>query len=70
VIESLTSDEVKVRIYGDTAVTTGRWKRAIKNAEGKDTSATGFFTHVWVSRNKTLLVAGAHYSPIADQAKR
>jgi len=70
VIESLTTDDVKVRLYGDTAVTTGRWKRVSKDAEGKDTSAAGFFTHVWVRRNKTWLVAAAHYSPIADQAKQ
>jgi len=69
VIESLTSDQVKVRIYGDTAVTTGRWKRVSKNAEGKDTSAVGFFTRVWVRRNKTWLVAVAHYSPMASEVK-
>ncbi len=69
VIESLTTDDVKVRIYGDTAVTTGRWKRVSKDAEGKDTSAAGFFTHVWVKRNKTWLVAVAHYSPVAAPAK-
>jgi ketosteroid isomerase-like protein len=70
VIESLTTDDVKVRIYGDTAVTTGRWKRVSKDAAGKDTSAAGFFTHVWVKRNKTWLVAVAHYSPIAAPAKQ
>jgi ketosteroid isomerase-like protein len=68
-IESLTTDDVKVRIYGDTAVTTGRWKRVSKDAEGKDTSAAGFFTHVWVKRHKTWLMAVAHYSPFAAPAK-
>jgi ketosteroid isomerase-like protein len=70
VIESLTTDDLIVRIYGDTAVTTGRWKRVSKDTEGKDTSAAGFFTHVWVRRNKTWLVAVAHHSLRADQAKR
>lgn len=70
VIESLTPDDVRVRVYGDTAVTTGRWTRVSKDAEGKDTSAVGFFTHVWVKQNNKWLVAVAHYSPSADQVKR
>jgi ketosteroid isomerase-like protein len=69
VIESLTTDDVRVRNYGDAAVSTGRWKRVSKDADGKDTSAAGFFTHVWVKRNKTWLMAVAHYSPVAAPAK-
>jgi len=69
VIESLTTDDVQVRVYGDTAVTTGHWKRVSKNAEGKDTSAEGFFTRVWVKQNGTWLMSVAHYSPIIAPAK-
>jgi ketosteroid isomerase-like protein len=67
VIESLTTDDLKVRIYGDTAVTTARWKRISKDTSGKDTSANGFFTHVWVRQNKRWQMAVAHYSLIAKQ---
>jgi ketosteroid isomerase-like protein len=65
VIESLTTSDIKVRDYGDTAVTTGRWKRVSKSAVGQDTSAEGFFTRVWVKRNNQWLMAVAHYSPVA-----
>ena len=65
VIESLTMSDTKVRDYGDTAVTTGRWKRVSKSATGQDTSAEGFFTRVWVKRNNKWLMAVAHYSPVA-----
>jgi ketosteroid isomerase-like protein len=69
-IESLTSDDLKVRIYGYAAVSTGRWKRISKDAEGKDTSAAGFFTHVWLKGNMGWQLAVAHYSLSADQVKR
>jgi len=65
VIESLTTSDIKVRDYGETAVTTGRWKRVSKSAAGQDTSAEGFFTRVWVKRNNQWLMAVAHYSPVA-----
>jgi len=65
VVESLSTSDVKVRDYGDTAVTTGRWKRVSKSAAGQDTSAEGFFTRVWVKRNNKWLMAVAHYSPVA-----
>jgi ketosteroid isomerase-like protein len=70
VIESLTADDVIVRLYGDSAVTTGRWKRVSKDAEGKDTSAEGHFTRVWVRRGDRWLLAVAHYSPVAAPPKR
>ena len=70
VVESLVSDDVQVRIYGDTAVTTGRWKRVSKNAEGKDTSAEGHFTRVWVRQGDRWRVSVAHYSPVAGTGKQ
>ena len=70
VIESLTTDDAEVRVYGDAVVTTGHWKRVSKDAAGKDTSAQGFFTRVWVRRNNRWQVAVAHYSPIAPPAKQ
>ena len=69
-IESLTVDDVQVRVYGDAAVTTGRWKRVSKNAEGKDTSAEGFFTRVWVRRDNRWQMDVAHYSPKAAPARQ
>jgi ketosteroid isomerase-like protein len=65
VIESLTSDDVRVRDYGQTIVTTGRWRRVSRDAAGKDTSAEGHFTRVWVRRGGGWQLAVAHYSPMA-----
>jgi ketosteroid isomerase-like protein len=69
-IESLTNDDVKVRVYNnDTAISTGSWKRTSKDADGKDTSASGRFTHVWVKQKDKWLLAAAHYSPNIDLEK-
>lgn len=69
-VESLVNDDVKIRVYGDdTAITTGHWKRVSRSADGKDTSASGRFTHVWVKQNGRWLLAAAHYSPDIDLEK-
>jgi ketosteroid isomerase-like protein len=70
VFESLTTDDLRVRVYGDTVVTTGRWKRVSKSTDGKDTSAQGFFTRVWVRRDGRWQIVVSHYSPDASVAKR
>lgn len=69
-IESLTDDNVRVRVYaGSTAIATGRWRRTSKDADGRDTSASGRFTRVWVKQNGRWLLAAAHYSPDIDLEK-
>lgn len=65
VIESLAEDGVQVRDYGQTVVTTGHWKRVSKSVDGRDTSAEGYFTRVWVRRGSGYQLAVAHYSPAA-----
>jgi ketosteroid isomerase-like protein len=69
-IESLIDDDIKVRVYGDdAAIATGHWTRISKDADGKDTSASGRFTRVWVKQNGKWLLAAAHYSPDIDLEK-
>ena len=69
-VKSLTNNDVKVRIYGDdTAIVTGSWKRVSRDADGKDTSASGRLTHVWVKQNGKWLMAVSHYSPDIDLEK-
>lgn len=69
-VESLVNSDVKVRVYGnDTAIVTAAWKRVSKDADGKDTSASGRFTHIWVKQNGKWLLAGVHYSPDIDLEK-
>jgi ketosteroid isomerase-like protein len=69
-IDSLINDDVKVRVYNETtAISTGHWKRVSRDADGKDTSLSGRFTHVWVKQNGRWLLAAAHYSPEIDLEK-
>ena len=69
-VDSLENDDVKVRVYGnDTAIVTANWKRVSRDGGGKDTSASGRFTHIWVRQNGKWLLATAHYSPDIDLEK-
>ena len=69
-VQSLVNEDLKVRVYGDdTAIVTAKWKRVSRDADGKDTSASGRFTHVWVKQNGKWLLAAAHYSPDVDLEK-
>ena len=69
-VDSLENDDVKVRVYGnDTAIVTANWKRVSRDEGGKDTSASGRFTHIWVRQNGKWLLAAAHYSPDIDLEK-
>jgi ketosteroid isomerase-like protein len=70
VSKSVTSDDVQVRAYGETVVTTGRRKRVSESADGKDTSAEGHFTRVWVREGGRWRMSVAHYSPLAGAAGR
>jgi len=62
--ESFTFDEVDVRIYGDTAVVTGRQKQA-GGFQGNDVGGEFRTTLVLVERDGRWLLAGWHASPIA-----
>ena len=56
--ESGTPEEMSVRIYGDTAVVTGRLTNYIR----KDDRVVYKFTDVWVKRNNQWQVVASHYS--------
>lgn len=67
IVEFLGDEDVNVRDYGKTVVTTGRWKRTSRDAQGNDTSAEGHFTRVWIDRGAGWQLAVAHYSPLSQQ---
>lgn len=69
-VEFLGDDDVNVRDYGKTIVTTGRWKRVSRDAQGKDTSGEGYFTRVWVNGGAGWQLAVAHYSPGPQQPSK
>ena len=64
--QSITTDEVQVRIYGNTAVETGR---STMNGQdrGKAVPRDNRFTRVWVKRQGRWRLILNHYSPLIMQ---
>lgn len=65
--QKLTSYEFRdltVRLYGRTAIVSGRLTQTASAANGDDLSGTYFFTDVWVSRDGTWRVVSRHASPL------
>lgn len=62
-ISTAVVDELKVRIYGNVAVVTGR--QTEKSTEkGKNTSGSYRYTDVWVNRGKGWQVVNTHESKV------
>ena len=57
-----------VRLYGRTAVVSGRLKQSA-NAAGEDWGGTYLFTDVWVSRDGAWQVVSRHASPPPPEKK-
>ena len=64
--QSITTDEVQVRIYGNTAVETGR---STMNGQdrGKAVPRDNRFTRVWVKQRGHWQLVLNHYSPLIIQ---
>jgi ketosteroid isomerase-like protein len=64
--QSITTDEVRVRIYGNTAVETGR---STMNGQdkGKAVPRDNRFTRVWVKQQGHWQLVLNHYSPLIMQ---
>jgi ketosteroid isomerase-like protein len=66
VIKSWVLADMKVRVYGDTAVVTGR--NTIKETyKGEDVSGQNRWTHTWVKRAGRWQCVAAHSSEIAQK---
>jgi hypothetical protein len=63
--ESLVWDDVHVRAYGDAAVAVGS-QRQRTTFQGRDASGRFRVTQVAVRRGERWILAGLHYSPIAQ----
>ena len=59
-IDSSATDDLRVRVYGDTAVVTGRWTARGRRG-GKDDDEQLRFVNVWVKQQ------GAHWQTVAGQ---
>ena len=64
--QSITTDDVQVRVYGNTAVETGR-STMIGQDRGKAVPRDNRFTRVWVKRQGRWQLVANHYSLLVTQ---
>ena len=64
--QSIVTSEVRVRVYGNTAVETGR-STMVGVDKGKAVPAENRFTRVWVSKGGRWQLVANHYSPMGAQ---
>ncbi len=64
--QSITTNEVRIRVYGNTAVETGR-STMIGQDKGKVVPRENRFTRVWVRRQGRWRLVANHYSTLIAQ---
>ena len=64
--QSITTDEVRIRVYGNTAVETGR-TITVGQDKGKVVPRDNRFTRVWVMRQGRWRLVANHYSTLIGQ---
>ena len=64
--QSITTDDVQVRVYGNTAVETGR-STMIGQDKGKAVPRDTRFTRVWVKQQGRWRLVANHYSSLITQ---
>lgn len=67
--QSITTDEVEIRIYGNTAVETGR-STMIGEDKGKPVPRDNRFTRVWVKQKGRWQLVANHYSLLVARSDR
>ena len=67
--QSITTDEVRIRVYGNTAVETGR-TTTVGQDKGKVVPRDNRFTRVWVRRQRRWRLVANHYSTLIGQPSR
>jgi ketosteroid isomerase-like protein len=64
--QSITTDDVRVRVYGNTAVETGR-STMIGQDGAKPVPRDNRFTRVWVKQQRGWRLVSNHYSPLVTR---
>ena len=67
--QSITTDEVRIRVYGNTVVETGR-STMVGQDKGKVVPRDNRFTRVWVKRQGRWRLVANHYSTLIGQPSR
>jgi ketosteroid isomerase-like protein len=66
--QSITTAEVRVRVYGNTAIETGR-STMLGQDRGKAVPRENRFTRVWVMTNGRWQLVANHYSPMTTHSE-
>jgi uncharacterized protein (TIGR02246 family) len=69
IFQSITTDEVRIRVYGNTVVETGR-STMVGQDKGKVVPRDNRFTRVWVRREGQWRLVANHYSTLIVQPSR
>lgn len=64
-LESISSDDIEVRVHGDTAIVTGRMTSKGTD-RGREISGQRRFTQVYMKKNGRWQIVAFHYSQIAQ----
>jgi ketosteroid isomerase-like protein len=64
--QSITTDDVQVRVYGNAAVETGR-SIMVGQDKGKAVPRDNRFTRVWIKQQGLWRLVSNHYSPLITQ---
>ena len=64
--QSITTDDVRIRVYGNTAVETGR-TTTVGQDKGKVVPRDNRFTRVWIRRQGRWRLVANHYSTLVGQ---
>ena len=64
--QSITTDDVRIRVYGNTVVETGR-STMVGQDKGKVVPRNNRFTRVWVRRQGRWRLVANHYSTLVTQ---
>src|SRR6266699_1560196 len=67
--QSITTDEVRIRVYGNTVVETGR-STMVGQDKGKVVPRDNRFTRVWVRRQGRWRLVANHYSTLIGKPSR
>ena len=67
--QSITTDDVRIRVYGNTVVETGR-STMVGQDKGKVVPRDNRFTRVWVRRQGRWRLVANHYSTLIGQPSR
>ncbi len=65
-VSSVNTLDLKVRIYGTTAVATGIWKTTAISQNNNEVNKSERFTRVWVKETSGWRLAASHYSTTSE----